>query len=92
MLINLGIIAVLWFGGRQVDAGDLTQGQVIALINYMSQILVELVKLANLIILLSRALASLSRVNAHLRHNPLHPGDRRGRPRRCRQRRSRRLL
>ena len=64
VLINLGIIAVLWFGGRQVDAGDLTQGQVIALINYMSQILVELVKLANLIILLSRALASLSRVNA----------------------------
>ncbi len=64
VLINLGIIAVLYFGGRQVDAGDLTQGQVIALINYMSQILTELVKLANLIILLSRALASLARVNA----------------------------
>ena len=64
VIINLGIIAVLWFGGRQVDAGSLTQGQVIALINYMSQILTELVKLANLIILLSRALASLARVNA----------------------------
>ena len=64
VIINLGIIAVLYFGGRQVNAGDLTQGQVIALINYMSQILTELVKLANLIILLSRAFASLARVNA----------------------------
>lgn len=64
VIINLGIIAVLYFGGRQVDAGNLTQGQVIALINYMSQILTELVKLANLIILLSRALASLARVGA----------------------------
>lgn len=64
VIINLGIIAVLYFGGRQVNMGDLSQGQVIALINYMSQILTELVKLANLIILLSRALASLARVNA----------------------------
>ena len=64
VIINLGIIAVLYFGGRQVNMGDLSQGQVIALINYMSQILTELVKLANLIILLSRALASLTRVNA----------------------------
>ncbi len=64
VLINLGIIAVLYFGGRQVDTGSLTQGQVIALINYMSQILTELVKLANLIILLSRSLASLGRINA----------------------------
>lgn len=64
VIINLGIIAVLYFGGRQVNAGSLTQGQIIALINYMSQILTELVKLANLIILLSRTLASLTRVNA----------------------------
>ena len=64
VIINLGIIAVLYFGGRQVDAGNLSQGEVIALINYMSQILTELVKLANLIILLSRALASMKRVNA----------------------------
>lgn len=64
VIINLGIIAVLYLGGRQVNAGSLSQGQVIALINYMSQILTELVKLANLIILLSRALASLARVNA----------------------------
>lgn len=64
VIINLGIVAVLFFGGRQVNMGNLTQGQVIALINYMSQILTELVKLANLIILLSRAMASLGRVNA----------------------------
>lgn len=64
VIINGGIIAVLYCGGLQVNSGALTQGQVIALINYMSQILTELVKLANLIILLSRSLASLARVNS----------------------------
>lgn len=64
MIANLGVIAILYFGGLQVNAGELTQGEVIALINYMFQILTELVKLANLIILLSRAFASLGRVNA----------------------------
>ena len=63
MIINLGIIAILWSGGKHVDLGYLTQGQIIALINYMSQILVELVKLANLLIILSRAFASLDRVD-----------------------------
>ena len=63
VIINLGIVAILWLGGHQVFDGRLSQGQVIALINYMSQILVELIKLANLIILLSRAAASLRRVN-----------------------------
>lgn len=63
MIINFGIIAILWSGGKQVDLGYLTQGQIIALINYMSQILVELVKLANLLIILSRAFASLDRVD-----------------------------
>lgn len=63
VIINLGIIAILWTGGRQVYIGGLTQGQVIALINYMSQILAELIKLANLIILLSKSMASLNRVN-----------------------------
>lgn len=64
MIVNLGVIAILYFGGLQVNAGELTQGEVMALINYMFQILTELVKLANLIILLSRAFASLGRVNA----------------------------
>ena len=63
-VINLGIIALLWTGAVQVNAGILTQGKVIALINYMTQILVELVKLANLIILLSRAAAGMKRIDA----------------------------
>ena len=64
IIINLGIIGVLWVGGKQVYAGRLTQGQVVALINYMSQILTELIKLANLMILLSRTAASLNRVES----------------------------
>ncbi len=64
VVINLGIAGILWLGGRQVYLGRLSQGQVIALINYMSQILVELIKLANLIILLSKAAASLKRVES----------------------------
>ena len=63
VVINLGIVAILWIGGRQVNTGALTQGKIIAQVNYMSQILVELIKLANLIILLSRAMASARRVD-----------------------------
>ena len=63
VVINIGIIAILWTGGRQVYTGALSQGKLIAQINYMSQILTELIKLANLIILLSRAMASERRVD-----------------------------
>nr|WP_027870820.1 ABC transporter ATP-binding protein [[Eubacterium] cellulosolvens] len=63
VVINAGIIGILWVGGLQVDLGNLTRGEVIALVNYMSQILVEMIKLANLIILLSRAIASMKRVD-----------------------------
>ncbi len=63
VVVNLCIIGILYAGARQVDAGSLLSGDVIALVNYMSQILVELVKLANLIVLLTRAIASLSRVS-----------------------------
>ncbi len=73
VIINLGVIAVLYSGGKQVYAGSLTQGQVIALINYMSQILAELIKLANLIIILSRSMASLNRVNDVFDVNPSIP-------------------
>ena len=62
VVVNLGIIAVLRLGAAKVDSGVLHAGDVIALVNYMSQILVELVKLANLVVTLSRALASLNRV------------------------------
>lgn len=61
-VVNLGIIGILYAGSRTVNGGTLMSGDIIALVNYMSQILVELVKLANLIVSISRALASLSRV------------------------------
>lgn len=62
-IINVAVILLVWTGGRQVDAGILSQGQVVALVNYMSQILVELIKLANLIINVTKSLACLSRIN-----------------------------
>lgn len=62
IIVNIAIIAIIWIGGLQVNAGNLSQGEVIALVNYMSQILIELVKLANLIILLTKAAACSKRV------------------------------
>ena len=66
VMINLAIIAVLRVGGGQVDRGILTQGQVLALYNYMSQILVELIKMASLILSMTKAAASAKRVCAIL--------------------------
>ena len=63
-IINAAVILLVWTGGHQVDSGVLSQGQVVALVNYMSQILVELIKLANLIVNITRSLACLSRINA----------------------------
>lgn len=62
IIVNVAIIAIIWVSGIRVNTGRLEQGQVIALVNYMSQILVELVKLANLIILLTKAMACSKRV------------------------------
>lgn len=66
IIINIGILCLIYTGALRVQVGELTQGQVIALYNYMSQILVELIKLANLIITISKALASLKRINSVL--------------------------
>lgn len=66
VIINLAIIALLQSGAVQVNAGTLTQGKVVALVNYMSQILVELIKLANLIITMTRAVACGNRVQTML--------------------------
>ena len=66
VMINLAVIAVLRVGGGQVDRGILTQGQVLALYNYMSQILVELIKMASLILSMTKAAASAKRVSAIL--------------------------
>lgn len=62
IVINGGLIALLWIGAIRVDSGILTQGAVLALVNYMSQILVELVKLANLIITINKSLACANRI------------------------------
>ena len=62
VLINLATAVLLWVGALQVDTGVLTQGEVVALLNYMSQILVELIKLANLILNITKALACANRV------------------------------
>lgn len=70
VLINGGLIALLWWGGLQVEGGILTQGAVIALVNYMSQILVELIKLANLIITVTKSFASGNRIREVLEAVP----------------------
>lgn len=62
VIVNGGIVALLYVGAIRVDSGAITQGEVVALVNYMSQILVELIKLANLIILVTKAIASGNRV------------------------------
>ncbi len=62
-ILNIGIVGIIWFGGITVDSGTITQGEVIALINYMSQILLALLALANLIIAFTRASASAIRIN-----------------------------
>lgn len=76
IIVNGAIIALIYVGAVRVDIGDLTQGQVMALINYMSQILVELVKLANLIISVTKAAACLNRVESVLAVKPdMNEGD-----------------
>lgn len=62
VVVNLGVVAVLWVAAGQVQEGIIAQGEVVALTNYMSQILVELIKLANLIVLITKALPSIGRV------------------------------
>ena len=64
VVVNVSIIALIWIGGVRVNQGALTQGQVVALYNYMSQILVELIKLANLIINITKALACAGRIQS----------------------------
>ena len=63
MIMNLGIVAILWFGGKRIDSGSLTQGELTAFTNYMTQILLALVVLANLIVIFTKAFAAASRVS-----------------------------
>ena len=69
-LVNLGVIALLWTGAIRVDSGSLTQGEVLALYNLMSQILIELIKLANLIVTITKATACGSRIEKVLLTQP----------------------
>ena len=64
VIINIAIVVLVYTGGVKVNIGDLTQGQVVALYNYMSQILVELIKLANLLVTITKALASADRIKS----------------------------
>ncbi len=77
LLINFAIIVLIYIGALRVESGVLTQGQVIALYNYMSQILVELIKLANLIVSVTKGLASARRIEAVMEMTPsmLFKGD-----------------
>ncbi len=70
VIINGGIIALIYVGAFRVDTGIITQGEVVALVNYMSQILVELVKLANLIITVTKAIACGNRIGMILETDP----------------------
>ena len=70
MIVNGAIIVLIYIGAMRVNIGDLTQGQVVALLNYMSQILIELVKLANLIISVTKAVACGNRIESILDEKP----------------------
>ena len=70
VIINFAVIVLIKLGAFRVDSGDISQGELIALYNYMSQILVELIKLAALIITLNKAMASAHRVSSVLTHEP----------------------
>lgn len=70
VIINLAVILLIWVAGYQVDSGIITQGETVALVNYMSQILVELVKLANLIVTVSKSLACANRIGKIFEEKP----------------------
>ena len=81
-IVNLAIVALLWTGAARVEVGDLSQGQTVALLNYMAQIIVELIKLANLIIQTTKAIACGNRIAEVLNTRPdMAEGDREARAR-----------
>lgn len=70
LVMNLGVCAILWVGGIQVNVGELTQGQVMAFVNYMTQTLTSIVYVANLVVVFTKASASASRINEVLDCEP----------------------
>ena len=76
LIVNGATILIVWFGGQEVYYGNLSQGEIVALVNYMSQILLALVALANLIITFTKALASAERINeVFALETSIHGGD-----------------
>ena len=70
LMMNLGVCAILWVGGIQVNVGELTQGQVMAFVNYMTQTLTSIVYVANLVVVFTKASARASRINEVLNCEP----------------------
>ena len=75
LVMNLGVCAILWVGGIQVSVGELTQGQVMAFVNYMTQTLTSIVYVANLVVVFTKASASASRINEVLNCVPGIPDE-----------------
>ncbi len=75
MIMNLGIVAIIWFGGVRINIGSLTQGELTAFTNYMTQILLALVVLANLIVTFTKAFASANRVREVFELAPEESGN-----------------
>ena len=69
-VINLSAAVLMWFGALAVDSGSITQGQIIALLNYMTQILIALLALANLVVMITKSTASAARINEIFAENP----------------------
>lgn len=75
LVMNLGVCAILWVGGIQVNVGELTQGQAMAFVNYMTQTLTSIVYVANLVVVFTKASASASRINEVLNCEPSITGE-----------------
>ncbi len=70
IILNLAVVAIIWLGGYSVDAGELSQGQIIALVNYMNQILLALIVVSNLVVIFTKSAASAARINEVLEALP----------------------
>ena len=70
VILNIAIIGIVWYGGRRVQIGDLSQGEIIAFVNYINQILLAMIVIANLVVLFTKASASAARINEVLETMP----------------------
>ena len=76
VILNIAIIGIVWYGGRRVQIGDLSQGEIIAFVNYINQILLAMIVIANLVVLFTKASASAARINeVPVSYTHLHRGN-----------------